>query len=285
MKLKKDTADLFIPDGGGVEQALARTTHLAVGAHQDDIEIMAYHGILECLDAPDRWFTGVTCTRSGSPRSSIYAQFSDEEMFAVRREEQKQAAVIGRYSAMLQLDYTSSEVKDPQAVDIVSDLTAILAVAGPRVVYTHNPCDKHETHVAVAIALLQAVRELAPAARPERLYGCEVWRGLDWFPDEDKVAWSVGGRDNIAAALLGVYDSQIAGGKRYDLGTIGRRRANATYFASHGVDEAAELIFAIDLTPLVQDDSLDICDFVLQYIEKFRADVEAKVRRRAAPPR
>ena len=30
-------------------RAVAKTTHMAIGAHQDDIEIMAYHGVLECF--------------------------------------------------------------------------------------------------------------------------------------------------------------------------------------------------------------------------------------------
>ena len=50
----------------------------------------------------------------------------------------------------------------------------------------------------------------------------------------------VSGRDNLAAAMNGVFDSQIAGGKRYDLATIGRRAANATFFESHATDQAVD---------------------------------------------
>ena len=39
------------------------------------------------------------------------------------------------------------------------------------------------------------------------------------------------GRDELAARLAAVFDSQIAGGKRYDLAEQGRRRANATLLA------------------------------------------------------
>ena len=39
MKLSRDTSEVYVPDGLDAEQALARTTHLAVGAHQDDLEI------------------------------------------------------------------------------------------------------------------------------------------------------------------------------------------------------------------------------------------------------
>jgi len=37
MTLTNTTADIFVPDGTPVEAALARTTHLGIGAHQDDL--------------------------------------------------------------------------------------------------------------------------------------------------------------------------------------------------------------------------------------------------------
>jgi hypothetical protein len=80
-------------------------------------------------------------------------------------------------------------------------------------------------------------------------------------------------------ALVGVYDSQIEGGKRYDLATIGRRRANASYFQSHATDEADELWFAMDLTPLVRDDGIDVAGFVLGHVDKFRTSVEEKIKK------
>ena len=73
MQLKNPDADVFAPDGSTVAEALAKTTHLAVGAHQDDIEFMAMHGILECFRQTDRWFSGITVTDgAGSPRSGPY---------------------------------------------------------------------------------------------------------------------------------------------------------------------------------------------------------------------
>ena len=92
MKLSQPTADIFVPDGSPVAAALARTTHLCIAAHQDDIEIMAWHGIAECHDSKDRWFTGVVVTDgSGSPRAGKFANHNDEQMKAVRREEQRAA--------------------------------------------------------------------------------------------------------------------------------------------------------------------------------------------------
>jgi LmbE family N-acetylglucosaminyl deacetylase len=278
MNLHQPTAEVFIPGGGDPASALARTTHLAIGAHQDDLEFMAFRGIIECFHSESSWFTGVTCTDGGgSARTGGYADFSDEQMKAVRRDEQRQAAIIARYSAMLQLDYPSRVAKDPADSRLRDDLAAILRATRPRIVYTHNPADKHDTHIAVVIPVLQAIRSLPRELRPAAVHGCEVWRDLDWLPDAEKVIHDVSGHDHLAAAVNGVFDSQIAGGKRYDLATLGRRAANATFFDSHSTDAATQLVFGIDLTPLVADESLDIADYVCGFIDQFKTDVRRKL--------
>ena len=278
MRLHNPTADLFVPDGRPLEEALSRITHLGVGAHQDDLEFMAFHGIAECFRQPDRWFGGVTCTNgSGSPRSGRYAGYSDDQMQAVRREEQRTAAVVGRYGVMAQLGYPSKTVKDPADPSLTDDLKQILSAMRPKVVYTHNLADKHDTHVAVTRALLRALRDLPSTQPPPALYGCEVWRDLDWLPDQDKIVLDVSGSGHLAAALNGVFDSQIAGGKRYDLATQGRRRAHATFFESHATDKSTEVIFAMDLTPILVDRSLDEFAYVGGLIDRFKAEVAAKL--------
>ena len=109
MQLGNPSADIFIPDAKPPAEALARVSHLGVGAHQDDLEFMAFHGIKHCYHSDTEWFAGVTCTNgSGSARTGSYGKYSDEEMMSVRRDEQRQAAIIGRYTAMLQLDYPSA---------------------------------------------------------------------------------------------------------------------------------------------------------------------------------
>ena len=281
MKLNNSAADIFIPDGTPVDAALARITHLGVGAHQDDLEFMAFHGILAGYHSETEWFGGVTCTNgSGSARTGAYAQFSNEEMMQMRREEQRQSAIVGRYAAMIQLDYPSNVVKDAKDSRLKEDLVAIFGASRPRIVYTHNPADKHDTHIAVVVPVIQAIRELPREQRPESVHGCEVWRNLDWLGDAEKVVHDVSGHENLAAALNGLFDSQIAGGKRYDLAVLGRRRANATFFESHGVDKSDALAFAMDLTPLAHDDSLDIVEYVTGFIDRFRADVVAKLGKR-----
>ncbi len=278
MNLHNASTSIFIPDGKPEPEALSRVTHLGIGAHQDDLEFMAFHGILNCFARDDRWFGGVTCTNgAGSSRSGPYALFTDERLMAIRRQEQNTAATVGGFGAMIQLDYPSSAVKNSTDPGLKEDLIEILTVTRPEVVYTHNPADKHDTHIGVTIAALKAMRELPRDLRPKQIIGCEVWRNLDWLPDSQKVLMDVSGRDNLAAALNGVFDSQIAGGKRYDLATLGRRSANATFFDSHATDSSTQLIFGLDLTPLVSDDTTDIVGYVCDLIDQFNADVRQKL--------
>lgn len=280
MKFFKPDAAVFIPDGMAAEGAFRRVTHLGIGAHQDDIEIMAFHGIQKCFTSQELWFGAVTATNgAGSPRAGEYASWSDADMATLRRREQEKAAILGNYGALVQLNYTSAEVKDVGTGRLKSDLVKILELVRPEVVYTHNPADKHDTHAAVAFTALAAMRELDPAGRPATVYGCEVWRGLDWMDDEDKVPLDVGRREALSTGLIGVYDSQVEGGKRYDLATAGRRRANAVYFQSHATDEADQLWFAMDLTPLVRDDKLDVGRTILAHVDKFRASVDQKIKK------
>ncbi len=280
MNFKLDTAELFVPDGLPAVDALARTTHMAVGAHQDDLEIMAIDGILECFQQEDKWFTGVVVTNgSGSPRDDVYKDYTDEAMQVVRAREQKRASVVGEYAAQALLDYPSSAVKDGSNQDPVDDLVLLLEMSRPAVVYTHNLADKHDTHVGVALKVIQAIRRLPEAERPQHLYGCEVWRDLDWMADEDKVAFDCSAHENLQAALLGIFDSQICGGKRYDLATLGRRRANATYYASHDVDVATGMLFAMDLTSLIEDPARDVQAYVQGFMDRFAQEVVGRLAR------
>ena len=280
MKLNRPGAEIWVPDGQAPPEALRRTTHMGIGAHQDDVEILAQRGILDCYDRRDQWFTAVVVTDgAGSARSGPYADFTDDQMRAVRKLEQKKAGMVGDYSAVVLLDYTSGDVKTPKAPPIVADLAAILSAGRPRIVYTHNLADKHDTHVGTALRVIAACRALPSDQRPARVLGGEVWRDLDWMCDPDKVALDVQDREALTTALLGVFDSQITGGKRYDLATSGRYRAHATYHQSHSLDATVALTFAMDLTPLVQSDSLDPLAYAKGYIERFGAEVADRVRR------
>lgn len=273
-------AVLYIPDDGvGERAAMARTTHLAISAHQDDIEFMAYAPIAACFGQADKWFSGVVVTDgAGSPRSGLYADYTDEEMKEVRIAEQKKAACVGEYGFLAMLGHPSKEVKDPQNTAIAEELAEIIRSAKPKFLSTHNLADKHETHVATALKVLAALRALKPEERPEKVYGCEVWRDLDWMCDDEKVYLDCSLHPNLMRCLSAVFDSQIVGGKRYDLAAEGRRLANATFSASHACDTYSALNYAMDLTPLM-DERTDIEEYITGYIDRFRRSVAETIRK------
>lgn len=280
MKLSEASAEIWVPDGLSEEAALKRTTHMSIAAHQDDVEIMALEGILAGFGSSEKWFTAVIVTNgAGSPRDGIYGKYTDDQMQAVRKFEQKKAAFVGEYAAVALLNHPSSNVKSASNPAAKNDIKAIVGGARPEVIYTHNLADKHDTHVGVTLRTIAALRELPADQRPKKVYGCEVWRDLDWMVDGDKVVFKLAERENIAASLVGVFDSQIAGGKRYDLATLGRRRAHATYYQSHSVDAVQMINFGMDLTPLIHDEKLDPAEYIGGFVKRFADDVNARVKK------
>ena len=269
--------DFYVPDLVVPAEAYARCSHLGIGAHQDDLEFMAFHGISSCYQQDDLWFGGVTCTNGGgSSRAGKYANTSDEEMQAIRISEQRKAAQIGQYSFISQLGHSSEQCKKRKSREaLIKQLESILLKAQPEVLYTHNPADKHPTHVAICQATIEAVHRIAPLSRPKKVYGCEVWRGLDWLADEDKIALDVSGHPTLAKELNVCFDSQIAGGKNYSAAVLGRRHANASFYKSHSIDCVDQIWYAMDLTEPCQDDSIDLKDFVLQKVRALQESIAA----------
>jgi LmbE family N-acetylglucosaminyl deacetylase len=198
-------------------------------------------------------------------------------MMAARREEQREAARLGHYSIQLQLGHPSADVKQPGHSGVAGDLRSIFSGCRPEVVFLHNPADKHDTHIAVLLRCLEAIRSLPAERRPARVLGCEVWRDLDWLPDSEKVALDSGRHPALAKRLLAVFDSQISGGKRYDLASIGRRLANATFHTSHATDKLAGITWAVDLTPVIRDGGPSPRDLTASLVEKFAADVSKRL--------
>lgn len=279
MQFTKQKSDIFVPDGSRPEKALQRTSHMAIAAHPDDVEIMAYGGIVECFHQSEKWFSSVTVTDgSTAPRDFLYADFTNEEMAATRAEEQRKAGVVGEYSAVVQLAYTSAETRDAKNESLLQDLQSILSIAHPKVIYTHNLADKHDTHIATALKAIEALRGMPRQHQPQTVLGCEVWRDLDWLVDEDKKIMDVSAHPNLAAALVGVFDTQNSGSKRYDIASIGRRTANAVFHESHGSGGVSMLSFAMDLTPLIQNPTLDPADYAAAIIENFRKDVIHRIK-------
>lgn len=273
-------ANLLIPDLLAGPTAFQRTTHLGIGAHQDDLEFMAYEGILACYQNDQQWFGGVIMTDGrSSSRKGPYAGWSDDQMAAERIKEQHQAAVIGQYSFIAQLGFLSSEVRPAQQPVVIADLLAILLATQPEVVYLHNPADKHDTHVACFMRCLEALRAMPAELRPQKVLGCEVWRGLDWMLDAEKVPMAVAARPELAQALNEVFATQIVGGKRYDLAVLGRRLANATFHDAHASDQTTSLQWALDLTPLIHDPNLDVVEYTLGFVERLQHDIATRLKK------
>ena len=85
-----------------------------------------------------------------------------------------------------------------------------------------------------------------------------------------------GPHPNLMRCLSAVFDSQIVGGKRYDLAAEGRRLANATFSASHACDTYSALNYAMDLTPLM-DKNIGISEYITGYIERFKKEVNDRI--------
>ena len=278
MKFHMDVSKIIVPDISELGNALERTTHMCIGAHPDDIEIMAAQGIIKCYDSQDQWFTGVTLTNGGgSPRGGVYKDVTNEQMRSIRQKEQEKAANIGEYSAQILLGYRDLDIKKKDPEKVVQDLVRIFKKTRPEVVYTHNLADKHDTHVSACLRVIEAIRKIPLDAQPGVLFGCEVWRGLDWLSNKDKKVLDCSRKGNIQAALLGVHDSQISGGKRYDLAVQGRNRANATFHETIEVDSSGSLSFAMDMTPLIRDVNLNPITWVKQRILNFENDILSRI--------
>jgi len=171
----------------------------------------------------------------------------------------------------VQWDYPSVEIKHPEHREALrEDLRRLFARVHPQVVYTHSLFDAHATHRAVALAVIEVLRELDQTEQPAAVLGCEVWQDLDWLPEPARVSMDVSREPELQERLLGVFESQIAGGKRYDLAALGRRRAHATFGQSHQVDAATGVIYALDLLPLVQNPLLSFTEYLSLLCDQHR---------------
>jgi len=277
----KKEAELYMPDGAESSEAFRRATMLAIGGHPDDLEILAVPGILQGMQGHTRAFFGIVATNGGSPGTGAYAGLSCQEMCGIRIREQKAAADLGGYSGVALLGYESMEMKDACDERPNRDLLTLIDAIRPETVYLHSPFDRHDTHVAVCLRSLAALRAVSAASGwlPLKVFGCEVSRGLDWLVHCDRTALPVHDPEMVADALIRVYKSQLSGTRQYDLAARGRRIANATYQEVHSLGSEHEMTFAVDLLPLLEDPSIPMADYVRHTIDRFRADALSRLDR------
>jgi len=295
MQWSSPRASVFCPSGRPAAEALGATRQLGVVAHADDLEIAAIKGILDCYDDAQPGFCGVVVCDglggqaiggqavggggTGSRGVDAGASLTPEQYRQLREREQQEAAKLGRYAAVVCLQHSSAHVRSRHP-SVSADLDLLLAQVSPDVIYTHNPIDAHDTHVAVVVALIEALKR--SSARKPRVIGCEVWRDLDWLPEAQRVTLDVSAHASLQGELIRVFASQTSG-KRYDLAALGRRQAHATFRSSDRADAASGVVFGVDLTSLLAPDAPTLQEFSLDLVDAFRRDVEARFARLTGP--
>lgn len=280
MKFYNQGADIHIPDCMEEEKALARTTYMSIAAHQDDCEIMAYHAIAKCYGSEKDWYTAVILTDGGgSPRSGAYADYTNEQIHEKRSQEQRDAADVGKYAAVVQLAYSSEEVRTAKRDVIEDELVELLKKARPEYMFIHNPADRHETHLGASLRAIGALRKLPPEMRPKKVYGMEVWRSLDWLSAKDRLIFDTSQYPEVASGVITAFESQCTPLKRFDLAALGRRLGNATFQAPRDNDVTDSCNIGVDLTPLIENPDLDIKEFTLQLIHNFYQEAEELLER------
>src|SRR5438094_9389935 len=106
LKLSRPAAEVFIPDGSSWEAASTRVTHVVVAAHADDVELMAWHAILDAGG-----LAAVIVTDGGDSNTRLL--------------EQKRAASLGSYALLIWLDHASADVKQAAYPALASGLSGI----------------------------------------------------------------------------------------------------------------------------------------------------------------
>lgn len=253
------------PAFSSFEDALKKATHLGVGAHPDDLEILAGPGISECYQNSNQHFVGVVCTTGGGSPQSGGALFA-KELAEVRASEQLAAAEKGEYAALVSLSLESAELKGPTNRSLIEGLKDMLSSMSPQVVYTHDLTDPHATHLAVTLHLIQALRE--SSHQPQFFYGCEVWRSLDWLDQPHKSLLPVTNA-TLISELISCHKSQLHV-KPYHWATVGRMQSNATFANAYVENSADFMVAAMDLLPLIVDDQLKPENYLEFLLTSFR---------------
>lgn len=282
MKFGKHGAEIHVPDGATPEEALSRATIVGIGAHPDDVEILGMPGILQALHHGGERFLGVVATHGvKAARSGEYSDLNYGDVRDIRMNEQKEAAEVGRYSAVVMLGYDSTEIKDIHDERPEQDLELILRNVLPERIYVHNPFDRHDTHVAVCLRTIGAIRRVSSETgwMPDHVYGCEVWRSLDWLAHCDRMALHVRDPEHLSERLIHVYRSQYMHDRQYEIALLGRRIVNATHQENHSLGADHQVEFAVDLMPLIHDPNLEMEAYVRHILSHFETDVFTRVDR------
>ncbi|MCI5073059.1 PIG-L family deacetylase [bacterium] len=250
-------------------------SHLAIGAHPDDVEIFAYNAIEACYQSKEKNFAAIICTNgSGAPKYGEYKNKSKDEIIQIRKMEQQKAAQLGQYSGLIHFNHESEVVKNKSDI-LLNDLKLLLDYFKPNYIFTHNPFDAHATHRYTLLACLKALKAIDHQAWLKGFFACEVWGSLDWLPSQFKYVLGENNSEELQKQLLNCFYSQNVGSqKRYDLGTVGRKQGNATFFESDQGNRYTHQSYAIDLLPVLNDSQHSLVEYCQQIVLAFQASVD-----------
>ncbi len=175
------------------------------------------------------------------------------------------AATVAGFTGVHFADFSSDVLKDPTCRKPTLVVKQVVAQCRSRVLWTHSPFDQHESHRFTFERVVAALLELPLKLRPGLLLGGEVWGALDWVDDRYKLSLDISDRSAHARRILQQYKSQI-GAHHYDEGAEGRWKSNGAFRDPHEVQKSLATVYAIDLTPLIDEDPMSIDEFVSRVV-------------------
>jgi len=223
--------------------------------------------------AGDNWL-GPECNHPHLPAD----RDSDQNLVQVRVQEQIQASQTGNYNALVMLGHSSKRVRRPASQLPLNDLIQILELTHPHTIYTHNPADRHPTHVGAFQLALESIRHLNANEQPTQFYGAEFWGSLDWVDPHQRISFDCSQDQDLQDKLLRVFSSQNAA-KDYPQGLLGRRKANATLLNSHQADQHEAVVYALDLLPLLDNPDLQPGTYLAPLLDEFKSSVISRLKK------
>lgn len=246
---------------------------VCICAHPDDCEIMAIDGIQRGYRASKYTFACVVTTDGAdAERAGRYTKMEDQRMAHIMMNEQKKAANIGRYHAVYFMNYSNEEARNQENEDIVNEYVEIIKELKPRVVYTHSILDRHPTHVAVAIKVINAIRSMKKGDQPKVLYGCESERNLDWLDPSKVVTFNVSKNMRLQRQLIACHKSSNAS-RDYINACIGRRLVNAVFNRDEKKKTAKLTTKAINMTTLLRRKDFPIKRYAMSFVDDLYTEI------------
>lgn len=267
MELKK--GNVYFPKKGKT----GPVKYVCICANPSDCEIMAIDGIQRGYRAKKYTFAAVITT-DGADCEGFGKQkkYSPKKIALMRAAEQKKAANIGRYNSVYFMNYKAEDARNQDDEDIVNEYVEIIKELKPRIIYTHSILDRDPTHVAVAVKVINALRQLKKAQMPAQLYGCEEWRDLDWVSPEKVTTFDVSHNIRLQRQLISVHKSQNLN-RDYISAAMGRRYVNATFAKSEKKKDAKLTSRAINMTTLLRRKEYPVKRFAMSFIDDLYTEI------------